>query len=130
MSVRSAIVTALALLAVAGCANRAAPLAGVTGVVTYRGVPLANGLIVFTPDDDAGCHGGSAYGEIGPDGRYVLFAEGTRGAAVGWHRVSVAGLDVTGPRLPAKFHDPLISGLRAKVVAGQENVLDFRLEGS
>lgn len=131
MPVRTAVatLTVIALLA-AGCSRRPAPLTGVTGLVTFRGTPLANGLIVFTPDSDNGCHGECAYGEIGPDGRFVLFTEGTRGAAVGWHRVSVAGLDVYGPKLPAKFQDPHSSGLRANVVAGQENVLDFRLEGS
>lgn len=131
MPVRIAVttVTAFALLA-CGCAKRPVPLSGVTGLVTFRGMPLANGLIVFTPDAESGCHGGCAYGEIGSDGRFVLFTDGARGAAVGWHRVSVAGLDVYGPRLPSKFQDPAASGLRANVVAGQENILDFRLEGS
>ncbi|MFO0807204.1 MAG: hypothetical protein U0746_01120 [Gemmataceae bacterium] len=132
MSVRTALatLTILVLALVIGCGHRAAPLAGVTGVVTFRGMPLANGLIVFTPDDDSGCHGSCAYGEIGVDGRFVLFTDGTRGAAIGWHRISVAGLDVYGPKLPARFLDPQGSGLRAKVVAGTENVIDFQLEGS
>ena len=34
-----------------------APLVAVSGQVTFRGVPLPGGLIVFTPDDESGFHG-------------------------------------------------------------------------
>jgi hypothetical protein len=40
--------------------------------------------------------------------------------------VTVAGPD--GWRLPDRLLDPQTSGLKAEVVAGRENVVDFRLE--
>jgi hypothetical protein len=127
MSVRTCLV-GLALLGLQGCGDTApAPLAAVHGRVTFRGVPLPAGLVVFTPDDEAGSHGACAQGAIGPDGRYALATGGAPGAAPGRHRVTVAGPD--GWRLPERFLDPQLSDLRAEVVAGRENVLDFRLEG-
>ena len=46
----------------------------------------------FTPDDESGCHGACAFGEIGDDGRFVLFTDGTRGAAVDNSAVRVTEL--------------------------------------
>jgi hypothetical protein len=94
--------------------------------VTFRGAPLPAGLIVFTPDSDYGGHGPCASGTIGPDGRYTLRTDGAAGVCAGKHRVTVAGPD--GWRLPDRFLDPQSSGLRAEVVAGRENVVDFKLE--
>jgi hypothetical protein len=126
MTVRTCL-AGLALLGLPGCRDAgSAPLAAVRGHVTYRGVPLPAGLVVFTPDDEAGSHGGCAQGVIGPDGRYALTTDGAAGAAPGRHRVTVAGPD--GWRLPERLLDPHLSGLRAEVVAGRENVFDFRLE--
>ena len=123
---RPAGVALLVLIAV-GCGDRpAAPLAAVRGQVTFRGAPLPAGVVVFTPDGDYGGHGPCATGTIGPDGRYTLATDGTPGAAPGKHRVTVAGPD--GWRLPDTLLDPQLSGLRAEVVAGRENVLDFKLE--
>ena len=116
----------LALVA-AGCADREAePLAVVRGRVTYRGAPLPGGLVVFTPDDDYGSRGPQAEGAVGTDGRFFLSTAGKTGAAAGKYRVTVVGAD--GWPLPAKFMDPNQSGLRAEVIAGRENVLDFKLE--
>jgi hypothetical protein len=130
MTVRSCLagLVLLASLGASGCGDTAPPaLAAVHGRVTLRGVPLPGGLVVFTPDDETGSHGGCAQGAIGPDGRYALATGGAPGAAPGKHRVTVAGPD--GWRLPESLLDPQLSGLRAEVVAGKENVLDFRLEG-
>jgi hypothetical protein len=128
MSVRPGLAgLALLVLAAPGCGDRpAAPLAAVRGVVTFRGAPLPAGLVVFTPDEESGGHGPCATGAIGSDGRYTLATGGKPGATPGKHRVSVAGPD--GWRLPDTFLDPQLSGLRAEVVAGRENVLDFKLE--
>ena len=118
---------ALGLLLAAGCGEPAAePLAVVRGVVTFRGSPLPGGLVVFTPDDDYGSRGQCATGLIGPNGRFTLSTAGMAGAVTGKHRVTIAGPD--GWSLPDRFLDPHLSGLRAEVVAGQENVIDFKLE--
>ena len=125
MTVRPLLV-ALGVLAL-GCGEHAAtPLAVVRGLVTFRGAPLPAGFVVFTPDDEYGGRGPCATGTIGPDGRYTLATDGASGVAPGKHRVTVAGPD--GWRLPEKFLDPQASGLRAEVVAGRENVVDFKLE--
>jgi hypothetical protein len=116
----------LALLA-AGCGDPPAlPTAAVRGLVTFRGTPLPSGLVVFTPDDDYGSRGVCVTGRIGPGGRFTMTTDGAAGAAVGKYRVTVAGPD-NWP-LPDKFLDPHLSGLRAEVVAGQDNVFEFKLE--
>jgi hypothetical protein len=121
------LVTALLALAALGCGDRpAAPLAGVRGLVTFRGAPLPGGLVVFTPDDEYGGRGACATGTIGPDGRYTLATDGAAGVAPGKHRVTVAGPD--GWRLPDRLLDPLSSKLKADVVAGRENVVDLELQ--
>jgi hypothetical protein len=115
------------LLLAAGCGEESAgPLAVVRGVVTYRGAALPSGLIVFTPDAECGSHGACATGRIGPDGRFTLTTDGAAGAAAGKYRVTIAGPE--GWSLSDKLLDPQLSGLRAEVVAGQENILEFKLE--
>jgi hypothetical protein len=125
MTVRP-LLLALGVLVI-GCSEHAdTPLAVVRGLVTFRGAPLPDGFVVFTPDEEYGGRGSCATGKIGPDGRYTLATDGAAGVAPGKHRVTVAGPD--GWRLPDKFLDPQASGLRAEVVAGRENVVDFKLE--
>jgi hypothetical protein len=115
-------------MTVAGCESKPATVAPVSGRVTYAGSPV-RGVIVFCPDADSGTYGSCATGEIGANGSYTLMTDGTVGATPGWHRVTVASLDGAGSRLPDRFRDPLLSKLRVEVVAGRENVLDFKLEG-
>jgi hypothetical protein len=118
---------ALVMLAAAGCGEHDPPPRGVVrGQVTFRGTPLPGGLIVFTPDEDFGGHGPCAVGAIGSDGRYTLTTDGAAGAPAGKHKVTVVGPD--GWRLPDRFLDPQTSTLKAEVIAGRENVVDFRLE--
>jgi hypothetical protein len=115
------------LLLAAGCGEPpTVPLAVVHGKVTFRGNSLPGGVVVFTPDDDYSSHGMCATGRIGSDGRFALSMDGAAGVAAGKYRVTIAGPD--GWPLPDKFLDPHLSGLRAEVLAGQENILDFKLE--
>lgn len=117
-------------LTVAGCESKPATMAPVSGRVTFAGSPVVHGVIVFCPDADSGTYGSCAIAEIGANGMYKLTTDGTVGATPGWHRVTVAALDGgAGPRLPDRFRDPVQSKLRVEVVAGRENVLDFKLEG-
>lgn len=131
MSARLALLALLVSVALpAGCTRPPPPLAPVYGRVTFAGAPVAHGVIVFSPDADSGCYGPCASAEIGGDGRYTLATNGSPGATPGWHRVTVAALTTSvGPRLPDRFRDPNLSRLRAQVVAGRDNPLDFQLEG-
>jgi hypothetical protein len=116
-------------LGAAGCDAKPPPLAPVRGRVALFDAPLRGGVVVFTPDAERGTYGAGAVGTIGPDGQYVLMTDGAPGAAPGWHRVTVACLEPpAGRRIPDRYQDPQLSGLRAEVRSGKENVFDFRLE--
>jgi hypothetical protein len=128
------------LLAAAGCRSGSAPLAAVRGKVSYHGVPLTAGTIVFTPDAARGCRGELAIAAIQPDGSYTLKSGESYGAAPGWHRVTVCSLlpslgDLPGrpappplSLLPSRYCDPQLSGLSCEVKAGQANGIDFQLD--
>jgi len=129
------------LLALAsGCEPGSEPLALVRGKVSYKGIPLSTGTIVFTPDALRGTTGPMARSEIQPDGTYILQTQGLPGATVGWHRVTVMALesrpvigpdgDLITPRslLPEKYRDPELSGLSCQIRGGQENRIDFKLD--
>ena len=124
----------------AGCDGALSTRVPVRGKVCYRGVPLAAGLIVFTPDPARGCRGPLCCAEVQPDGVYELRTENAPGVPAGWYRVTVAACEAapaapTGPHLaiprsllPEKYRDPELSGLLREVKAGMENVLNFDLE--
>src|SRR5204863_5466849 len=92
----------VALLAVTGCESAAGPLAPVRGRVTYKGVPLRAGSIVFTPDAHRGNSGPLARGEIQSDGTYVLSTDDGRGAVSGWHRVTIVAVEPAGTPAPGE----------------------------
>src|SRR3954464_3926614 len=74
-----------------GCNRKAAPsTATVRGKVTFQGEPLADGLIVFTPDPDRGGGGKPAHGERGADGSFQLTLGGEMAIPPGWYRIAVA----------------------------------------
>jgi hypothetical protein len=115
------------LVMLAGCGGDAEPLADVEGCVYYHGVPLAGGTIVFSPDPSRGGSGPLARAEIGTDGHFQLRSGDRAGAAVGWHRITIAA---TGKQLadwPRHFCDPEQSGLCREVKPGT-NTIDLRLE--
>ena len=118
---------ALALAAVVGCGGGADRHAPVNGRVFYRGAPLPGGTIVFSPDPGRGGTGPLAVGQIDAEGHYRLRTEGGDGAAVGWHRVTVAAGPTT-PDFPTHYGDPERSGLSREVADGTANVIDLRLE--
>jgi hypothetical protein len=118
----------LLVLFLAGCGEDKPTLAPVRGRVYYRGVPLAGGTIVFTPDADRGNHGPLALAEIQSDGSYSLRTSQEAGAVPGWHRVSFAAAALAAPALPRKYSDPERSGQSREVQSGVLNTFDFRLE--
>lgn len=125
---------ASAILVAVGCGQTGE----VTGLVVLDGVPLTTGVITFTP---AGS-GPSAYGAIGPDGRYELRTGASTGLATGKYAVTVAanaaapdraggetwpGTERTLPLItPRKYADRDKTPLRATVTAGHQR-LDFDL---
>jgi hypothetical protein len=137
---RGAWLAACLLLASAGCRSGTAPLAAVRGKVSFRGVLLSAGTIVFTPDAARGCRGEIAFADIQPDGSYYLKTGDSYGAVPGWHRVTVCSLlpATAAPPgqppaaslslLPPRYRDPQLSGLACEVKAEQSNSIDFQLD--
>jgi len=137
---RGAWLAACLLLAAVGCRASSGPLTAVRGKVSYRGVPLTAGTIVFTPDTARGCHGDIAFADIQSDGSYTLKTGESYGAVPGWHRVTVCSLlpaAATPPGqppaiplslLPPRYRDPRLSGLSCEVKADQANGIDFQLD--
>src|SRR5436190_8420973 len=82
----------LALLLVVGCRGNNPALTPVRGKVSYQGMLLQSGTIVFTPDVARGTRGGLAYAEIQPDGTFSLKTGDQTGAVSGWHRVTIAAV--------------------------------------
>ncbi len=120
----------LPLVLVLGCGESSQPLVPVTGKVTYRGQPLQNGTIVFTPDPRRGPLGNMAMGEIKADGTYSLRTEKAFGTAPGYYRVTVAvllGGSVQPSLLPEKYCDPDLSGLTCEIKGGFAQAIDFNL---
>ncbi len=123
----------------AGCGSPAnGNLAGVHGKVCYLGKPLPAGTVVFAPDAHRGGGGDLSQAEIQADGSYQLRCGEAVGAAIGWHRVTVAAL-ADEPRalgthmaarslVPVRYRDPELSGLACEVKAGQDNTINFNLE--
>jgi hypothetical protein len=130
----------LANLGLPGCGSGKDQLASVRGVVSYRGLPLHSGVIVFTPDVSRGTRGALAHADIQADGSYVLKTGEASGAVPGWHRITVLAVQgnsapPTGMRfsipqsvLPERYRDPDMSGLTREVKSTQPNVIDFELD--
>jgi hypothetical protein len=79
----------------AGCgSDNGLNLAKVSGKVTFKGQPVPFGQIMFMPDDTKGTTGPPALGNISGDGSYIMSTEESGdGAIVGYHKVSITGLD-------------------------------------
>ena len=121
------------------CHGGAAPFQPVSGKVTYHGLPVQTGTIVFTPDAARGTHGPLAMAEIRPDGTYLLKTGDATGASPGWYRVTVASVStftsgmpgqayrIPQSLLPEKYRDPELSQLGCEIKA-KTNSIDFDLE--
>ena len=83
------------LAALTGCgSDNGLTMGKVYGTVTYRGEPVEDGQILFTPDIEKGTVGVPAMAKIAADGSYSLSTqEPGDGAIVGHHRVGVRGID-------------------------------------
>lgn len=124
------------MLFAAGCGGRSdlPPVAPVHGVVTYEGQPLPRGMVYFVPTA-ADAKAPMASGEIGPEGKYVLYTSDQKGALVGSHRVRVFATEKpkdetdTFPKLliPERYNDEATSGLTYDVKAGVDNEINITL---
>ena len=132
-------VSALILGLVAGCNGASSPPAPVAGNVSFRGMPLRGGTIVFIPDASRGNSGSLVRGAIQSDGSYRLQGEnGSPGAPAGWYRVTILAIDgfayagnaayVPRSLLPDKYRDPDLSGLGCEVKPGHDNQINFNLD--
>ena len=126
-----------------GCGASDLPLrAPVTGIVTFKGEPLADAIVTFVPDKSKGTEGPMAVGATDAEGRYVLSTDrregATDGATVGFHRVRItANRAPTGPsdslpssRIPMRYNNPAKSGLVAEVKSDTNNKFDFQLDAA
>lgn len=119
-----------------GCGQKAVPdVATVRGKVTFQGEPLADGIIVFSPDPERGASGKPARGDIAADGTYQLSLGGESAIPPGWYRVAIAPSPEIGPasridapRFPIRLGRPDRSNLLREVKAGQENHFEFAVE--
>jgi hypothetical protein len=130
---------ALGLLLTAGCQQANLPLAPVHGHISYHGIRLQGGTVVFTPDASRGTTGPQAHAEIQSDGSYTLRCGNSYGAVPGWHRVTVASVApsssgvggepfaIPQSLLPDRYRDPQLSRLVCEVKPDQPNVFEFNL---
>lgn len=113
-----------ALVLLLGCRHSDRPaLAPVHGQVTLNGKPLADAVIIFTPQ--AG--GRASRGVTDAEGRYeLIYLRDMRGAILGAHVVSITTAQENQPEtlLPPRYH--AASELRAEVGPGS-NAIDFPL---
>lgn len=137
------------LLFVVGCggsdaAKSARPkVVPATGLVKYKGQPVADATVVFVPDSPAGV---AANATTDGDGKFVLKAfDPDEGAVPGKYKVTVSKVEIPLPAprashdevikpvvpkylVPQKYEDPEKSGLTAEVVDGQKNEFEFDLK--
>jgi hypothetical protein len=129
-----------AVVWLAGCGGGgSAGTSGVTGTVTYKGQPVKEVTVTFTP-----ATGRSARGVTDAQGKFSLSTFKTDdGAVPGSHKVTITGGPGAKPppmpgtpeaanykpeplAFPAKYSDPRQSDLTANVEKGKKN--DFKFE--
>lgn len=124
-------------------------LAPTTGIVTYKGTPLAGATISFiSSDPDKGNLPG--VGSTDTEGEYRIQTYNRDGAVVGNHKVVIVAIDENSlardpksgaplprmhpkwkppvSRIPDRYGHPESSKLTAEVVESSSNQFDFHLE--
>jgi hypothetical protein len=123
----------LALAGLEGCGPAKHPTAPVSGQVTFKGKPLTRGRVIFVHEA-----GPSAFGDIGPDGRYQLDAPvGPCGVAISCREDPPANLPPekiqpgvfnTRSLIPERYEDHMNSGFKFTVQRGKTNTADWVLK--
>jgi hypothetical protein len=122
-----------------GCQQDPGALIPVTGRVTFNGVPLNGGIIVYTPDASKGEHGPIAHSKIQPDGTYTLYTGEALGAHAGWYTITFQSLapatsqpgqsyNASESTIPEKYRLAELSKISCKVNVNQPNSFDFDLK--
>ncbi len=122
-----------------GCSGDDRGLAPVSGTIFFKGKPLADAAINFTPEDTTGR---VAAGSTDKDGKYKLTSfQINDGAKIGKYTITIRAeeggdsklkpadaLDFVRGKIitPLKYSRPETSGLTAEV-ARKNNVIDFQL---
>jgi hypothetical protein len=99
----------------AGCGEKGPARQDVSGKVTFNGIPVPAGQIVFEPDSAAGNKGPAGFAEI-RDGQYDT--AGAQGTVGGPHVARITGLEAR-PVGNATVN-PLFNTYEARVDLGQE----------
>lgn len=112
----------------------------VTGIVSLDGSPVAGATVTFAPLSEAGRGAQATTDAAGTFDVHVMLDMGKstkRGLPAGEYGISVIKMEMstggaslsTPPRntLPAKYADPMKSGLKESVAAGVGNHFEFRL---
>ena len=129
----AAVLTVALTVLAGGCGDPASPPeAGVHGTVTFRGRPLAGGVIVFAPDRDRGTPGRPLTAALDDEGHYRLERDGSPRIPPGRYSIAIAGPPVrygadVGDEFPAALRRPDRSGLHRDVHAGQDHQIDFQI---
>jgi hypothetical protein len=114
--VRSA--TSLILVLVAGGCGSSDPLGvGVSGMVTYKGQPIKEGLIAFIPMD--GTNGPTGGANI-DDGKYAIPRRGA--LAPGKYRVEIRAFEETGKESPKNTQQSQMFGRSVEKVSAAPDV--------
>jgi hypothetical protein len=84
-----------AVCALTGCGpGNGLTMGRVSGVVTFKGLPVEFGEVLFLPDSGKGNNGVPSMGSIGKDGTYIMSTqESGDGVIAGFHKVGIRALD-------------------------------------
>jgi hypothetical protein len=84
-----------AACALAGCGpGNGLTMGRVSGLVTYNGLPVEMGEVLFLPDSEKGNSGVPSMGPISKDGTYTMSTQDFGdGAIAGHHKVGIRALD-------------------------------------
>jgi len=119
-----------------GCSEAGPPIAAVTGIVTFQGAPVPDGVVIFISDSGFG-----SSAALQPDGTYLVQSHHGKGIPLGEYSVIVTppeepDLPEGSPpvkrneykNIPKKFRQFETSPLRMTVRQEKENVFNIEMK--
>jgi hypothetical protein len=94
------------LMALTGCGRDDGGRKIVFGTVTWKGEPVPNGILYFTPDTSKGSTGPQGFAQI-KDGAFDTRHPLSKGCATGPHKVTIQGCDGKNIRPNRPYGDSL-----------------------